>query len=104
MEAFYRALGAKDTTTACGLVAYSGIPLSGDDLVLCRSGFDAVVTQVATSEELGQLRTTTVTGATIDGARAQVRAEDITGLPAAYRQAVSLVLVGGRWFIESPLT
>ena len=59
---FYRALGAKDTGAACALVAYNGIPLSGDDITLCRSGFDAIVTDIATPEELAALGSTSATG------------------------------------------
>ena len=52
---FYRALGAKDSAAACALVAYDGKPLAGDDVLLCRSGFDTIITDVATPEELACL-------------------------------------------------
>ncbi len=100
---FYRALGAKDTAAACALVAYSGKPLAGDDILLCRSGFDAIVTDIATREELVALASTTAVGSTIDGDNATVRADQLTGVPAAYREDVSLVRVAGRWYIVSPL-
>ncbi|MBK6443099.1 MAG: hypothetical protein IPH27_07530 [Actinomycetales bacterium] len=100
---FYRALGAKDTGAACALVAYNGIPLSGDDITLCRSGFDAIVTDIATPEELAALGSTSATGSTVTGDTATVRADQLTGVPAAYREDVSLVRVAGRWYILSPL-
>ena len=100
---FYRVLGAKDTGAACALVAYNGIPLSGDDITLCRSGFDAIVTDIATPEELAALGSTSATGSTVTGDTATVRADQLTGVPAAYREDVSLVRVAGRWYILSPL-
>jgi hypothetical protein len=100
---FYRALGAKDSAAACALVAYDGKPLAGDDVLLCRSGFDTIITDVATPEELAALTSASVTGAAVDGDQATVTADQMTGVPAAYREDVNLVRVGGRWYIESPL-
>ncbi len=102
VETFYRALGGRDTATACAMSAYAGRPLAGDDLVLCRSGFDAVVAQVAEADELAALRSTTVSGASVDGDHASVRADQMTGVPTAYRRDVSLVRVDGHWFIDTP--
>lgn len=102
VSTFYRALGAKDSAAACAVVAYDGKPLSGDDITLCRSGFDVVVTQVASADELAALTQAHATGATVTGDRAVVGADQVTGVPAAYRQDVQLVRVGGRWYIESP--
>ncbi len=103
VSTFYRALGAKDTASACALVAYNGTPLAGDDVLLCRSGFDAIVKDIATPEELAALGSTSATGSTVTGDTATVRADQLTGVPAAYREDVSLVRVAGRWYIVSPL-
>lgn len=102
VAAFYRALGAKDSAAACALVAYDGKPLAGDDITLCRSGFDVVVTQIAGADELAGLAQASASAATVTGDNAIVRAEALTGVPAAYRQDVKLVRVAGRWYIESP--
>lgn len=102
VEAFYRALGAKDTAAACSVIAYSGKPLAGDDILLCRTGFDTVVEDVASPDELAAFASATVTGSTITGDTAVVHADQLTGVPAAYRDDVSLVRVAGRWYIESP--
>lgn len=101
VESFYHALGAKDTATACAMTAYAGHPLAGDDVTLCRSGFDAVVDQVASAEDLAALRALTVTGATVTGETATVTADQLSGAPAAYREDVALVRVDGHWFVET---
>jgi len=62
----------------------------------------AVVAQVAEADELAALRSTTVSGATVDGDHASVRADQMTGVPTAYRRDVSLVRVDGHWFIDTP--
>ncbi len=102
LEAFYHALGNKDSATACSLVAYAGIPLSGDDVALCRNGFDTVVQQVASAAELGQLRAAKVTGSVVSGTTATVRPDQITDLPEAFRSGAELVLVGDRWYLDTP--
>lgn len=99
LQTFLRALGSGDTSTACSVVAYDEKPLQGDDILLCRSGFDAVVRDIATPTELAQLRAATVTEAIVTGDRAVVRADMITGVPAAYQQEVSLVRSAGAWYI-----
>jgi len=103
VAAFYHALGAKDSAGACALVAYNGTPLAGNDVLLCQTGFDTIIKDVATPEELAGLTSASVTGAAVEGDNATIRADQLTGVPAAYREDVSLVRVGGRWYIESPL-
>ena len=101
VETFLRALGAKDTATACSVVAYAGQPLAGDDVTLCRSGFDAVVAE-GTPTDLDALRSATVVAVSVSGDRATVRAEDLSGVPTAYRQPLALVRVGGQWYVDVP--
>lgn len=101
VETFFRALGAKDTATACSVVAYAGRPLAGDDVTLCRSGFDAVVAE-GTPADLDALRTATVGAVAVSGDHATVRAEDLSGVPTAYRQPLALVRVGGQWYVDVP--
>lgn len=102
VEVFLHALGNKDTAGACAVVAYNRQPLAGDDITLCRSGFDAVVSQVATADELALLRKAQVTGSTITGDAAVVTADQQTGVPAAYKNDVTLVRVDGHWYIDTP--
>jgi hypothetical protein len=103
LAAFYHALGARDSAGACALVAYNGRPLAGNDVLLCQTGFDTIIKDVATPDELASLTTASVAGAAVDGDNATISADQLTGVPAAYREDVSLVRVGGRWYIESPL-
>lgn len=100
-QTFFRSLGAKDTKAACGVVAYAGKPLAGDDLTLCASGFDSVVA-VAGADDLTALRGSAVSGAQVYGDKATVRADQLTGVPTAYRQDLGLVRVDGRWYLDIP--
>ncbi len=102
LQIFLRALGAADSATVCSVVAYDDRPLQGDDVTLCRSAFDTVARDVATPAELAQLREATVREAVVTGDRAVVRPDQITGVPAAYQVEVSLVRVGGRWYVVTP--
>ncbi len=103
LAAFYHALGARDSAGACALVAYNGRPLAGNDVLLCQTGFDTIIKDVATPDELASLTTASVAGAAVDGDNATIIADQLTGVPAAYREDVSLVRVAGRWYIVSPL-
>lgn len=102
MQTFLRALGSADSAMVCSIVAYDDRPLQGDDIALCRSGFDTVARDVATPSELAQLRQATVTDAVVTGDRAVVRADQITGVPSAYQVEVALVRVDGRWYVVTP--
>lgn len=99
LQTFYRALGAKDVAAACAVVGYDARPLQGDEIALCRSGFEAVVNGVASEAELAGLRAATVTGAQISGDHATIRADQISGVPEAYRQEATLIRSGGRWWV-----
>lgn len=100
-QAWLRALGDKDTSKACSLTAYGDQPLAGNDLVLCRSGFDAAVDALAGSGDLDKLRAAVVTGAQVNGDHATVRSDQVTGVPAAYQTDLSLVLVSGTWYVQA---
>ena len=102
VEDFYRALGRQDVTAACEVVSYAGKPLAGDDVTLCRSGFQAIG-ELATPADLTALSAVTVPDLPASGDRAGVRADQLTGVPTAYRQDLTLVRIDGRWFIDSPM-
>ncbi len=101
LAAFLHALGEGDVEAACALVVYDKEPLQGDDLLLCQGGFRNVVEQVATEQELAQLRAAEVTGSAVSGDQATVLPEQIEGVPAAYELTVSLVRIDGTWFVVS---
>lgn len=102
LEAYYRAIGGKDTAAACELTSYAGAPLKGSDLTLCRSGLDAVVRDAASPDDLTKLRSAHVTRATVTGDRATVAGGDVTGVPAAYQVDITLVRVDGTWYVDTP--
>ena len=102
VEAFYRALGRKDVAAACEVVSYAGKPRAGDDITLCRSGFQAIG-EIATPADLSALTSVTVPDLAPNGDRFTVGADHLTGVPTAYRQDLTLVRIDGRWFIDSPM-
>lgn len=104
VEEFLHALGARDTDRACALLATGQAPyrpLAGDDLLLCSSGLRAAVTDPARADDLAALRTATVTGAEVTGEAALVRADQLQGVPTAYRSDMALVRVDGQWYLRS---
>ncbi|HMT32889.1 MAG TPA: hypothetical protein PKC73_12430 [Dermatophilaceae bacterium] len=102
VEAFYRALGRKDVAAACEVVSYGGKPLAGDDITLCRSGFQAIG-ELATPADLSALASVSAPDIPTNGDHAGVLADQLTGVPTAYRQNLTLVRIDGRWYIDSPM-
>lgn len=100
-QGFLRALGARDTAAACSVVAYDRKPLSGDDVALCRTGFDTLVNDVFSEEELARLRAATVTGVRVDGDTATVPEGQVSGELTAYLGEIALVRVENRWYVNT---
>ncbi|MGB8381434.1 MAG: hypothetical protein WCG47_09315 [Dermatophilaceae bacterium] len=98
---FLRALGAKDTAAACSVVAFDGQPLSGDDVLLCRTGYDTLVNEVIPADQLAQLRSATVTGVSVDGDTATIPDGQIPADLAAYLGDIGLVRVNQRWYVNT---
>ena len=98
---FLRALGAKDTAAACSVVAFDGQPLSGDDVLLCRTGYDTLVNEVIPADQLAQLRSATVTGVSVDGDTATIPDGQISADLAAYLGEIGLVRVNQRWYVNT---
>ncbi len=98
---FLRALGSKDTTAACAVVAFDGKPLAGDDLLLCRTGYDSLVNDVIPPDELAQLRSATVTGVTVNGDTATIPDGQISADLADYLGQIGLVRVNERWYVNT---
>lgn len=100
-QSFLRALGARDTAAACSVVAFDGKPLGGDDVALCRTGFDTMVNDVLPADELTRLREATVTGVRVEGDRANVAEGQVSGELTAYLGEIELVRVEGRWYVNT---
>ncbi len=101
VETFMRAVGAKDPAAACAVVASGGRPLTGTGLAQCRLGLEKVLLEVQDPGDLDKLKTAVVTGAQIDGDRATVRKDQITGVPPDYQNDIDLLRLDGRWYIDS---
>ncbi len=98
---FLRALGSKDTSAACSVVAFDGKPLSGDDVVLCRTGYDTLVNEVIPPDKLAELRAATVTEVAVDGDTATIPDGQISADLAAYLGEIGLVRVNERWYVNT---
>lgn len=100
-QGFLRALGSKDTAAACSVVAFDGKPLGGDDVPLCRTGFDTMVNDVLPADELTRLREATVTGVRVEGDSATIAEGQVSGELTAYLGEIELVRVDGRWYVNT---
>jgi hypothetical protein len=100
-QEFLRSLGARDTAAACSVVAYDGKPLAGDDIALCRTGFDTLVNDVFSDEELARMREATVTGVRVEGDAATVPEGQVSGELTAYLGEIALVRVDNRWYVNT---
>ncbi|MGV1009464.1 MAG: hypothetical protein ACOYBY_12745 [Dermatophilaceae bacterium] len=98
---FLRALGSKDTTAACAVVAFDGTPLSGTDVDLCRTGYDTLVNEVIPQATLDELRNSTVSGVSVDGDTATIPDGQISAEVASYIGEIGLVRVNGRWYVDT---
>jgi hypothetical protein len=101
VEAFMRAIGAKDPDTACAQVSTGGKPLAGTALDQCREGLQKVLADVQDPGDLDKLKAAKVTGAQVDGDEATVKAIQIVDVPDGYQNDIDLLRLSGRWYIDS---
>ena len=101
VAAFMHALGEKNADAACSQVSTGGQPLSNSGYDQCKEGLQKVLADLDDPGEIAQLKTATVTGATVNGNKATVTKEQISNVPAGYENDIDLVSINGRWYIDS---
>jgi hypothetical protein len=101
VAAFMHALGEKNADAACSQVSTGGQPLTSAGYDQCKEGLQKVLADLDDPGEIAQLKTATVTGATVNGNKATVSKEQISNVPAGYENDIDLVNLNGRWYIDS---
>lgn len=101
VAAFMHALGEKNADAACSQVSTGGQPLTNAGYDQCKEGLQKVLADLDDPGEIAQLKTATVTGATVNGNKATVSKEQISNVPAGYENEIDLVNINGRWYIDS---
>jgi hypothetical protein len=101
VASFMHALGNKNADAACSQVSTGGHPLTNAGYDQCKEGLEKVLAALHDPGEIAQLKTATVTGATVNGAKATVSKGQISNVPAGYENDIDLVNINGRWYIDS---
>ena len=101
VAAFMHALGEKNSDAACSQVSTGGKPLTDAGFDQCKEGLEKVLADLNDPDEIAQLKTASVTGATVNGDKATVTKAQITNVPDGYQNDIDLVKLGGRWYIDS---
>jgi limonene-1,2-epoxide hydrolase len=101
VAAFMHALGDKNADAACSQVSTGGQPLTNAGYDQCKEGLQKVLADLDDPGEIAQLKSATVTGASVNGAKATVTKEQISNVPAGYENDIDLVTIHGRWYIDS---
>ena len=101
VAAFMHALGDKSSDTACSQVSTGGQPLTDAGFDQCKEGLEKVLADLNDPDEIAQLKTASVTGATVTGDKATVSKAQITNVPDGFQNDIDLVKLNGRWYIDS---
>ena len=101
VAAFMHALGEKNSDAACSQVSTGGKPLTDAGFDQCKEGLEKVLADLNDPDEIAQLKTASVTGATVNGDKATVTKAQITNVPDGYQNDIDLVKLNGRWYIDS---
>jgi len=101
VAAFMHALGDKSSDAACSQVSTGGQPLTDAGFDQCKEGLEKVLADLNDPDEIAQLKTASVTGATVTGDKATVSKAQITNVPDGFQNDIDLVKLNGRWYIDS---
>ena len=101
VASFMHALGDKNSDAACAQVSTGGQPLTKAGLDQCKEGLEKVLADLNDPDEIAQLKTASVTGATVSGDKATVSKAQITNVPDGFQNDIDLVKLNGRWYIDS---
>ena len=101
VASFMHALGDKNSDAACAQVSTGGQPLTKAGLDQCKEGLEKVLADLNDPDEIAQLKTASVTGATVSGDTATVSKAQITNVPDGFQNDIDLVKLNGRWYIDS---
>ncbi len=101
VAAFMHALGEKNSAAACARVSTGGQPLTNAGFDQCKEGLEKVLADLNDPDEIAQLKTASVTGATVSGDKATVSKAQITNVPDGFQNDIDLVKLNGRWYIDS---
>ncbi|OYN93440.1 hypothetical protein CGZ95_18980 [Enemella evansiae] len=101
-QAWLRAVGAGDAPRACQLSAdWKGVPIKRNTPAYrqCLSMIDGNFTTRGGGERLANLKQAEVTSASVEGDKATVSAEDITGVIDPVIDTVTLIRVKNAWYV-----
>ena len=101
VAAFMHALGDKSSDAACSQVSTGAQPLTDAGFDQCKEGLEKVLADLNDPDEIAQLKTASVTGATVSGDKATVSKAQITNVPDGFQNDIDLVKLNGRWYIDS---